>query len=94
MYVMATRTDDQVPAGLYTAQPGQGHDRAKSGQGRWKRMSCGDGAHGPRVYDWAGRRSAATSPHERRGWVLARRSITTGDIAYYRCFGRAGDPAV
>jgi hypothetical protein len=22
----------------------------------WRRMSCGDGAHGPRIYDWAGRR--------------------------------------
>src|SRR2546423_3408037 len=41
----------------------------------WKRLSCGDGAHGPRRYDWA-----ATPIHrdlglERRGWVLARRSI-------------------
>ncbi len=29
-------------------------------------------------------------PHGRRGWVLARRSISTGEVAYYRCFGRRG----
>ena len=54
-------------------------------------MSCGDGAHGPRLYDWASmpvRRGFGT---DRRGWVLARRSISDPtEIAYYVCYGKRG----
>jgi SRSO17 transposase len=88
-YVMATRNDDEVPAGLHTARPVKdmiGVIRA----GAWTRLSCGDGAHGPRVYDWAWTPIRAPFADDRRGWVLARRSISTGEIAYYRCFGRRG----
>ncbi|MGW2508391.1 IS701 family transposase [Streptomyces scopuliridis] len=57
----------------------------------WKPLSCGDGAHGPRVYDWA---AAAIRPWRRQGWdywLLARRSPTDPtDIAYYICFCAAG----
>jgi SRSO17 transposase len=88
-YVMATRNDDEVPAGLHTVRPVRdmiGVIRA----GAWRRMSCGDGAHGPRVYDWAWTPIRTSFAHDRRGWVLARRSISTGEIAYYRCFGARG----
>jgi SRSO17 transposase len=62
--------------------------------GRWRRISAGDGAHGPRLYDWAriairGERdggSGGGSGH----WVLARRSISHPDeIAYYVCYAPA-----
>ncbi|GAA1030066.1 hypothetical protein GCM10009557_20800 [Virgisporangium ochraceum] len=53
-------------------------------------MSCGDGAHGPRVYDWVSTPIRARFPHRQRGWVLARRNITTGELAYYVCFGPRG----
>ena len=53
-------------------------------------MSCGDGAHGPRVYDWVSAPIRAPFPHRRRGWVLARRNLTTGELAYYGCFGPRG----
>src|SRR5205814_3591058 len=90
-YEMATRCDEQVAAG-----PHGSASRVDTLIGRlpnraWKRLSCGDGAHGPRRYDWA-----ATPIHrdlglERRGWVLARRSISDPtDIAYYLCYGPAG----
>ncbi|MEU4219601.1 IS701 family transposase [Actinoplanes sp. NPDC026623] len=88
-YVMATRNDDEVPAGLHTLSPVKtmiGRVRA----GAWQRMSCGDGAHGPRVYDWAWTPIRGVFPHGRRGWVLAWRSITTGEIAFYRCFAARG----
>ncbi|PRY19083.1 IS701 family transposase [Pseudosporangium ferrugineum] len=88
-YVMATRNDDEVPAGLHTFCPVKdliGSIRP----GAWQRLSSGDGAHGPRVYDWAWTPIRTTFPHDRRGWVLARRSVSTGEIAYYRCFGRRG----
>jgi SRSO17 transposase len=51
-HVLATKRNDTVPAGtlldarvdeLIAALPARA----------WQRRSCGDGAHGPRVYDWA-----------------------------------------
>jgi SRSO17 transposase len=58
----------------------------------WKRLSAGDGAKGPRLYDWA----LATLPIDREPregyerWLLIRRSITDPeDLAYYLCFGPA-----
>lgn len=57
---------------------------------RWQRLSCGDGAHGPRLYDWA---VVDIRPLRERGrghWLLARRSITDPhEIAYYICYGPA-----
>ncbi|MGW5654839.1 IS701 family transposase [Streptomyces humi] len=62
----------------------------------WEQRSCGDGAKGPRVYDWAavqlpviedfdGERPA----HHR--WALARRSINRPDqIAYYLAYAPVG----
>lgn len=88
-YVMATRNDDEVPAGLHTDRPVKDMI-ADIRAGAWQRLSCGDGAHGPRVYDWAWTPIRAPFAHDRRGWVLARRSISTGEIAYYRCAGRRG----
>ncbi|MHA4854797.1 IS701 family transposase [Rhodococcus sp. MSC1_016] len=56
----------------------------------WQRINCGDGAHGPRVYDWA---VVDIRPLRERGrghWLPARRSITDPDeIAYYICYGPA-----
>jgi SRSO17 transposase len=88
-YVMATRKDHEVPSGLHTSTRVDqliGKIRA----GAWRRMSCGDGAHGPRVYDWVSVPIRAEFRHGRRGWVLARRNITTGELAYYVCFGPRG----
>jgi SRSO17 transposase len=88
-YVMATRKDHEVPSGLHTTTRVDeliGKIRA----GAWRRMSCGDGAHGPRVYDWVSAPVRATFPHGRRGWILARRNITTGELAYYVCCGPRG----
>ena len=58
----------------------------------WKRRSCGEGAKGPRLFDWA----VATLPTVSeagpgwRRWLLARRSLTRNakgerEIAYYLC---------
>jgi SRSO17 transposase len=63
----------------------------------WKRRSCGNGAKGPRVFDWA----AATLPGEGSeppGWsryLLARRALTRNakgelELAYYLCCAPAG----
>ncbi|MEU5365661.1 IS701 family transposase [Streptomyces sp. NPDC005925] len=55
----------------------------------WERHSCGNGAKGPRVYDWAAAQLPAMDDfdgdqptHQR--WVLARRSLARPDeTAYY-----------
>jgi SRSO17 transposase len=89
-YVMATRCDDEVPSGLRTTTRVD-ELIAKVRSGAWQRLSCGDGAHGPRRYDWARVPIRRTFAHGRRGWVLARRSVSDpGDIAYYVCFGPRG----
>ena len=57
----------------------------------WVRCSAGDGAKGPRVYDWT---TVDIRPLKEPGkgyWLLARRSIAKpGELAYYVCFGPAG----
>ncbi|MEV5486110.1 IS701 family transposase [Streptomyces sioyaensis] len=60
----------------------------------WEKISCGDGAKGPRIYHWAAVRLPAVAefdyqgevPHRMR-WALARRSISKPDeIAYYLAY--------
>jgi SRSO17 transposase len=55
----------------------------------WQRLSAGDGAKGPRVYDWA--RVALVRPGwpGRGFWLLARRRLSDGELAFYACFGPA-----
>lgn len=59
----------------------------------WQRLSAGNGAHGPRLYDWA---VADIRPLRDPGcghWLLARRSIADPtEIAYYICYGPADTP--
>ncbi|MRH92314.1 IS701 family transposase [Nocardia sp. SYP-A9097] len=65
----------------------------------WKRLSCGEGAKGPRLFDWA----VATLPTLSeagpgwRRWLLARRSLTPNtkgelETAYYLCGAPIGTP--
>ncbi len=62
----------------------------------WERRSCGDGAKGPRLYDWAAARlpvidvfDGERPTHQR--WVLARRSLARPDeIAYYLAYAPNG----
>jgi len=47
----------------------------------WNRRSAGAGSKGPRYYDWAYLATAS-----RRHHLLIRRSISTGELAYYYAF--------
>ncbi len=85
-HVVATRCNDDVSA------RGIGYGRVDAiiaglPARSWRRMSCGDGAHGPRVHDWA---RVPIRPWWAPGsghWLLARRSITDPtEIAYYICY--------
>lgn len=57
----------------------------------WQRLSAGEGAKGPRLYDWT---RIAIRPIREPGWehwLLVRRSLEDAeDVAYYVCFAPAG----
>jgi SRSO17 transposase len=54
----------------------------------WRRLSCGDGAKGPRVYDWAVLRTNCPDPETYARWLLIRRSVSDPeDMAYFACGG-------
>jgi len=61
----------------------------------WERQSAGDGAKGPRLYDWA---RVPIRPLPEPGWeywLLVRRSLADPtDLAYYVCFCPLGTALV
>ncbi len=59
----------------------------------WARLSAGDGAKGPRIYDWAWLPIRPLREPERGHWLLARRSLADpAEFAYYVGFGPAATP--
>nr|WP_053847008.1 IS701 family transposase [Streptomyces sp. NRRL B-24085] len=62
----------------------------------WQRLSCGDGAKGPRIYDWAAAKLPGNiifdpDPPTHHRWVMARRSLSDpSEIAYYMAYASAG----
>ena len=62
---------------------------------RWLRISAGHGAKGRRWYAWSRLLLASAGAAEGWGrWLLVRRSLRTGELAYYVCAGPAGLPLV
>ena len=61
----------------------------------WLRISAGRGAKGRRWYAWS-RVALATAgaPEGWQRWLLVRRSLHTGELAYYVCAGPASLPLV
>jgi SRSO17 transposase len=54
----------------------------------WRRLSCGAGAKGPRLYDWALFRTPCPEPETYARWVLIRRSVSAPEeVAYFACGG-------
>jgi len=61
--------------------------------GEWERLSAGEGAKGPRVYDWARVPIRALPEPGWDYWLLVRRSVADPtELAYYVCFCPAGTP--
>lgn len=85
-HVLATKCNDTI----ITSTGGDGRvDEliAALPASTWRCLSVGAGAHGLREYDWA-RVPIRTSWRAGRGhWLLARRSTSDGEIAYYICYG-------
>jgi SRSO17 transposase len=85
-YVVGVRTDFAVWAGFRQVRVGTLLTGIPAGA--WHRLSCGDGAKGPRVYDWALSRTNSTEPDEYTRWVLIRRSASDpSEVAYFACGG-------
>jgi SRSO17 transposase len=90
-YVLAVPCNQKIPTegGAARAETLAGHAPAAA----WKRRSCGDGAKGPRLYDWALAElpDTGTAQHGHTRWLLIRRSITNPtELAYYLCHGPTG----
>ncbi len=57
----------------------------------WVRCSAGDGAKGPRIYDWAAVEIRPLREPGKGHWLLVRRSVANPEeLAYYVCYGPAG----
>ena len=92
-HVMAVKSNEKLWA-LTDKGPLQVRaDRLASGvaESAWVRCSAGNGAKGPRVYDWVAVDIRPLREPGKGYWLLARRSIAKpGELAYYVCFCPAG----
>lgn len=83
-YVVGVRSDHAVCIGLQ-----QKRARALLSElpaGVWRRLSCGNGSKGPRLYDWARLPLNCSCPRPYARWLLLRRSTTDAtDVAYFVC---------
>jgi SRSO17 transposase len=84
-YVLAVACDHHVPS--FGVKVRADVLAARLPRRSWQRLSAGDGAKGPRLYDWAWIDIANTAGEYR--WLLIRRNITTGELAFYRCWSPA-----
>jgi SRSO17 transposase len=87
-YVLAVTSKQRAPMGFDTVRERAAGPTAAD----WQRLSAGDGARGPRLYDWAHKTYASL----REGWcrgLLVRRSIAEPDkLTYYLTLAPEGTP--
>lgn len=89
-YVLAVSGKDTVWAGGWR-QRRIGAYLADPPAAGWQRLSAGDGAKGPRYYDWLRLPLSAPLVAGWERWVLLRRSVTDPtEIVAYVCFCPAG----
>ena len=55
----------------------------------WRHLSAGDGAKGPRIYAWARVPIRPLREPGRGHWLLVRRRLADGELAFYVCYGPA-----
>jgi SRSO17 transposase len=81
LWVEGDRGPAQVPVATVAA---------RLTEGCWERISAGNGAKGPRLYDWAWVPLSRMPEPEWGHWLLVRRSLTKPQaLAYYVVFGPA-----
>jgi SRSO17 transposase len=86
-YVLAVACSHQVT----TAAGPQRADAIAAALPRraWQRLSAGRGSKGPRYHDWAWIATGPGPAPAGQRSLLIRRSNTTGELAYYRCYAPA-----
>jgi SRSO17 transposase len=85
-YVVGVRSDFAASAGFRRVRVGA--LLAGIPSAAWHRLSCGDGARGPRVYDRALSRTNSPEPDEYARWALIRRGVSDStEVAYFACGG-------
>jgi SRSO17 transposase len=95
-YALAVKSSEQPTTWPPYAPPGQvtvAAIAAAMAPGDWRRLSCGDGAQGERLYDWA---YVPVRPALRDGWlhaVVIRRDLSDPDeVAYYLVYAPTDTP--
>jgi SRSO17 transposase len=88
-YVLGVRMDQSVCVGFRQARV-----RALLAEvpaRAWRRLSCGDGSKGPRLYDWAVTPVNCPEPGAYGRWLLIRRSVAEpAEVACFLCGGPPG----
>jgi SRSO17 transposase len=95
-YVVAVACNQTIPATAGTSRADV--LAAQAPHNAWKRRSCGNGAKGPRLFDWAVASLPVyedTTPPGWSRWLLVRRSPTPNskgelELAYYLCCAPTG----
>jgi SRSO17 transposase len=96
-YVLAVAANVAPTTFPPPAPPGQVTMRALTAALRpaaWTRLSCGEGAQGPRVYDWAyvPLRPALLEDGWQHGALVRRHPTRTEEVAYYLVYAPDGTP--
>ena len=96
-YVLAVRSNEPLTVPPRTPKPRlvglletAASATAKLEPAAWERHSAGAGSKGERWYDWAWLPLAEAAPSGWRKWLLVRRRLDDGELAYYRVFAREG----
>lgn len=90
-YVVAGSRNQTIPATAGTSRADL--LAAQAPEDAWTRRSCGDGAKGPRLFDWAVASLPVhedTTPPSWARWLLVRRSLTPdskGELELAYCLG-------
>ncbi len=88
-YVVAVTSKQRAPSGFDSVRI---RTQACFGADDWRRLSAGEGAKGPRLYDWAYKEYPSLQPGWDRG-LLVRRSIAEPDkLTYYLTFAPEDTP--
>ena len=82
-YVLAVRSDQRLWVGL--EQKRVNEIASAIPKKSWFRMNVADGSKGPRLYDFAAAKLGALTEKDHQRWLLVRRHIETGELAYYLC---------
>jgi SRSO17 transposase len=94
-YVLAVRANERVwiSPGAHVRQGTAATVAATVARREWHRLSAGDGAKGPRLYDWALKPLVAPVDPAWGRWLLVRRRLSDPtDLAYDVVWGPVGTP--